>query len=145
LFKEKLDRESLPTHVAGCWDLDRGQRDLQPTAESSSGQEASVAPLVCLNPRDGADQKHSRKRQINCFQRCVGLTFPQYPFGMVVSVQAPLWEPDMGLSTRGLLWRSLARHGARVLAKGSECGHGGSKSLSCLPGNSVTLSSSALS
>jgi hypothetical protein len=56
--------------IVGCWDLERGQRDLQPTPESSSGQEASVAPLVCLNPRVGTEQNHSRKTV--CFQRCGG-------------------------------------------------------------------------
>jgi hypothetical protein len=48
--------------VLSCRDLDRGQRDLQPTPDSSSGQEASVAPLICLNLLDGTDQKNSRER-----------------------------------------------------------------------------------
>ena len=31
----------------------------------------------------------------------------------------------MGLSTRDFAWKSLARPGARVPAKGSKCGQGG--------------------
>ena len=79
----------------GCQDFDRGQRNLQSTPESSSDQEASVAPLACLNPRDGTDPKHSRERQINCSQRCCGLTFLQYLFGAVVSVPAPCRSPEL--------------------------------------------------
>ena len=52
---KKLDRESLPTPVVDCQDLDRDQRVLEPTLESSSGQEASIAPLLYLNPRNGTD------------------------------------------------------------------------------------------
>ena len=55
----------MPTPILRCGDLDRDQRDLQPTPESSSGQEASVAPLACPNPCDGANWKHNGKRQID--------------------------------------------------------------------------------
>ena len=127
---------------AGCWDLNRGQRDLQPTPESSSVQEPSVAPLGCLNPCDGSDQKHSRKRQI--VSRGVGLTFLQYPFGEVLYVRAPHWEPDMGLGTRSFPQRSLARPGVTVPVKGSKCKQG-DKYLPCLLGCSETLNCSALS
>ena len=54
-FKKKLDKESLPMLVASCWDLDRGQKGLQPKPESSSGHKGSVAPLVCPNLSNGAD------------------------------------------------------------------------------------------
>jgi hypothetical protein len=62
--------------VVGCLDLDTGQRDLQPTPESSSDQEASVAPLVFPNQCNGTDWKHSGKRQIACLQRCEGAHLP---------------------------------------------------------------------
>ena len=101
---------------------------------------------LCLNPRDDTDQKHSRKRQINCFQRCVcgvgwggRLTFLQYLFSTVMSVRAPHQEPDAGLGTRGFPRRSLVRPGMRVPEKGSECGQGGMKSLPCLSGHSEWL------
>ena len=40
------------------------------------------------------------------------------------------WVPEV------FLQRSLARPGARIPVKGSECGQGGVKSLTCLPGHS---------
>ena len=123
---------------AGCQDLDRGQRDLQPTPESRSGQEASVAPLVCQSPHGGSNWKHSRKRQIDCFQRCGG--GGRGPLLPEVSVQALLWAPDMGLNTRGFPGKSLARPGARVLAKGSECRQGGQGSTKSLPSKSLSNS-----
>jgi hypothetical protein len=74
----------------------------------------------------------------------VGLTFLQYPFGEVLYVRAPHWEPDMGLGTRSFPQRSLARPGVTVPVKGSKCKQG-DKYLPCLLGCSETLNCSALS
>jgi hypothetical protein len=84
--------------VVGCWDLDRGQKDLRPTPESGPGQKASVAPLACPNPCDGANWKHNGKRQIDCLgagEVGVGLSSSHsicYLFRTVVS----LFKPHVG-------------------------------------------------
>jgi hypothetical protein len=51
--------------IVGCQDLDRGQRDLQPTPESRSGQEASVAPLACPNPCYGLTESTVGKDRLS--------------------------------------------------------------------------------